>query len=447
MALREDNLYGRVMAGVNPSLKYSPSQPRQPAGNIHGGEFAGHSGSTAPSGGAGTGELTVVTNPDRARLEEAQKDILERAKTAPSKENGAGQYNREALIELNTSLGNYLGQMNDKYEKVGAFVFNKEGQLVAAASGTLGYSRPRSIDKSIWPVGEKGAGVTSTGSIVKGGGTVVERSVLAQIKEKGYKHVITTAAFGSKPFHLKMGFKEIPGGSQLYLNNGAAGRTKSLEDLRYRRVQDNLKYSSGQPRVPGGPHGGEFSSGGGGGFAASAGPTEFSTAKEGTGFLNSHYGEYRKGLSKQESYAFAFYQSPSGYPLINEQLRGRNVVHADLPLAKKQIKFLDQALEKAPPLKKDTLVYRGFSMEQFGNLKPGSVIQDKGFVSTSVTKEGAGSFRAFGQQAFAKIILPKGTRAIGGSTKEMLLSRNSKFKISSIKKQGKTTFIEMELMP
>lgn len=155
-------------------------------------------------------------------------------------------------------------------------------------------------------------------------------------------------------------------------------------------------------------------------------------------FLDQQYGQWREGLTPAQDKAMRFYQSP-GFALMNGQLRGldkKNIKadvsfnDADLARARQASKDLTAAIRKAPPLTQPMTVYRGFSADQFGNLKPGDTFTDKGFVSTSLTND-VGSVGKAAKPATAEIRLPKGAKAAAGSSREMVLPPGTKFKILS----------------
>jgi hypothetical protein len=228
---------------------------------------------------------------------------------------------------------------------------------------------------------------------------------------------------------------------------------------------------SGRPGQVGGSGGGSASGGGasggvqkpkpsGGGAAATEKPAEgkptaksklleLNTVQESTAFLKEHYGQWKAGLSKEEKYALAVYQSPSGFPIMNAILRGKKPLpgsEADQKVAKKAIKGLKAAIDKAPGLPSDTAVWRGFSKAQFGELKPGDVIDDAGFLSTSLYRDGAGAFPGgggTGPQYLSRIRLPKGTKAAGGDVKELTLPPGAKMRVVAGTEKG---VLELELI-
>lgn len=170
-------------------------------------------------------------------------------------------------------------------------------------------------------------------------------------------------------------------------------------------------------------------------------------------FLDSHYGEWKDGLSPAQEKAMRFYQSP-GFALMNGQLRGLDrkdikadvtFDDADLKRAQKASKDLHSAIRKAPPLKEPITVYRGFSADQFGDLKPGMELKDKAFVSTSLTPD-VGSVGKASRPATAEIVLPEGTKAAAGSSRELVLPPGSRFRVRSVTSRRGVPHVEMELI-
>jgi hypothetical protein len=170
-------------------------------------------------------------------------------------------------------------------------------------------------------------------------------------------------------------------------------------------------------------------------------------------FLDSHYGEWKDNLSPAQEKAMRFYQSP-GFALMNGQLRGLDrkdikadvtFDDADLKRAQKASKDLHSAIRKAPPLKEPITVYRGFSADQFGDLKPGMELKDKAFVSTSLTPD-VGSVGKASRPATAEIVLPEGTKAAAGSSRELVLPPGSRFRVRSVTSRRGVPHVEMELI-
>lgn len=184
--------------------------------------------------------------------------------------------------------------------------------------------------------------------------------------------------------------------------------------------------------------------------AADPGPAPAAKDKA---FIDSHYSEWKDKLSPGQEKAMRFYQSP-GFALMNGQLRGLDKKDikadlsfndADLVRASKASKDLHAAIRKAPPLEEPMTVYRGFGADQFGDLSPGMQISDKGFTSTSITND-VGSVGRATKQATAEIALPAGTKAAAGSSREMVLPPNSKFRVLSVTTRKGVPHVRMELV-
>lgn len=94
--------------------------------------------------------------------------------------------------------------------------------------------------------------------------------------------------------------------------------------------------------------------------------------------------------------------------------------------------LLDDAISVSR-LKDEVTVYRGFSTRVFDDLKPGAILEDRGYVSTSYDKRMA---QEFALTRLVTIHLPKGANALPISQysqfpdeMEVLLPRGSKFKV------------------
>jgi hypothetical protein len=170
-------------------------------------------------------------------------------------------------------------------------------------------------------------------------------------------------------------------------------------------------------------------------------------------FLDSHYAGWKDKLTPAQEKAMRFYQSP-GFALMNGQLRGLDkgdikadvtFDDADLARAKKASKDLHSAIRKAPPLEEPMTVYRGFSADQFGDLQPGMRIADKGFTSTSITND-VGTVGRATKQATAEIVLPAGTKAAAGSSRELVLPPGSKFRVTSVTTRKGVPHMRLELI-
>lgn len=170
---------------------------------------------------------------------------------------------------------------------------------------------------------------------------------------------------------------------------------------------------------------------------------------EGKEFIGGHFGEWEKGLSNSEFSGRSFYQSP-GFALMNGQLRGLKKSEiggsaADLARAKKSSTNLKKAINKAPPLKESIIAHRGFSADQFGELKPGMKIKDKGFTSMSLTSDVAPVGKA-SSPAVARIELPKGAKVGAGSSRELMANAGSEFDVVSVSQKSGVTHVDLRLV-
>ena len=110
---------------------------------------------------------------------------------------------------------------------------------------------------------------------------------------------------------------------------------------------------------------------------------------------------------------------------------------------------MDSAIAKSS-IKEPVTVYRGFGGSAFRGAKEGDTVQDKGFVSTSFQQKIASKFADGGMM---KLSVPKGAKGamvdalFNGGESELVLPRNSKFKIKKISGSGKSRIIEADWIP
>ena len=162
-----------------------------------------------------------------------------------------------------------------------------------------------------------------------------------------------------------------------------------------------------------------------------------------------HYQGWAAKLEASEASAIKGYTG-SGYHGINKGLR-QGLLNDYL---QKQVDQLDAAFEKAPPLPKSIVVHRGVhakiaGAEVFDQMKPGDLFMERGYVSTSLAK---GS--AFAGSAKLNIKVPAGAKAayVSGfglgisKEKELLLPRDSKFKVLRSYEQHGVKVIDVELI-
>jgi hypothetical protein len=168
--------------------------------------------------------------------------------------------------------------------------------------------------------------------------------------------------------------------------------------------------------------------------------------------------KWAKGLSPTERNSMLDYQSNSwdgrktDYTQINGYLRGET--KRPTKATKQAVDGLDSSLDKSS-VPEDTIVYRGLHPSVLGG-KPesliGKTIQDKGYVSTSLSRDVS---KNFSNDTIAEIRVPKGAKGgymdsvnkpEGQPEYELLLPRNSEFRVVSVEKSGKITNVVMELV-
>ncbi len=142
---------------------------------------------------------------------------------------------------------------------------------------------------------------------------------------------------------------------------------------------------------------------------------------------------------------------PEGTPLSDYQAEilrvGKDI--------KPKVDALESALDKTRLRQAETL-YRGFNTELPYDIKPGSIITEHGFASTSLRRDVAEGFAKDGY--VAKITAPKGTKGVRvsdlglnklytASEDEILLQRGTRFKVTKtyVDKSG-TQNVEMKVV-
>ena len=138
--------------------------------------------------------------------------------------------------------------------------------------------------------------------------------------------------------------------------------------------------------------------------------------------------------------------------LASEKVRGDipdNFMDGDTGTIR-QCKVLD-AVIKANTLKEDTYVYRKVTEDWLNrdgvSFTEGNVIHEFGYTSTSAVE---GNTYMSRKTVRMNIKIPKGTHAYVSENineSEIILGRNSKFLVKSVKHEGKNTIIDLELQP
>jgi len=179
---------------------------------------------------------------------------------------------------------------------------------------------------------------------------------------------------------------------------------------------------------------------------------------------------WEKSLSEAEKAALKDYLG-NGYRPVNDYLRGNiDLDKLEIELlvefgeikegsGLKHIGRLDDVLKNAK-LKEDVVLYRGANLDVLDNmgvqLKPGLTFTDKGFVSTSIDSDVSKLFfgdSEAGKAVFFEIRAPKGAR--GAMVRnmsnmkmenEVLLGRNTSFKIKEVVVDGKITRVLLDVV-
>lgn len=150
------------------------------------------------------------------------------------------------------------------------------------------------------------------------------------------------------------------------------------------------------------------------------------------------FGGFKKefmGSSTTEQYGAAMVYSGSDYTAINEALRKGEKLTGRLG---KAVETLDDTLAMPEvQIPRNATLYRGVSgkdaQARFGNLKPGDVVEDPAFMSTSANAEA----KCRNEEIVFNIAAPAGTSGIPipskySSEMEVLLGRNTKLRVDSV---------------
>jgi hypothetical protein len=153
------------------------------------------------------------------------------------------------------------------------------------------------------------------------------------------------------------------------------------------------------------------------------------------GGIKQHYSNWRPSRSSRD--AMDFY-SRSSYD-INSHLRfpDKEADEEDLVDINEATSLLKKAIDSSPPLKSPVVVYRVLAMDSTESkkaeesFKPGSIVEDKAFMSTTPTKKSIAEVEGITIQ----INVPAGTKAayIPNEFDELVLAPGTKLKIVSRK--------------
>lgn len=178
--------------------------------------------------------------------------------------------------------------------------------------------------------------------------------------------------------------------------------------------------------------GGQFSTAGGGGGKATA-VADMTAMEE------------DERWTPEDRDALNAYQGED-YEVINGSLR-RGEVSGETA---KQVQALDRAFEKADTLKQGEYLFRFLTgFRNMALFKPGTVFEDKGFISTSKDRDYVTEIMGEDESIFIRIEAGKATKGIrlgGGEVDqgEVLLPRNSRFRVKSASSTGTKGVVVME---
>lgn len=173
--------------------------------------------------------------------------------------------------------------------------------------------------------------------------------------------------------------------------------------------------------------------------------------------------EFRSGgksVTKDESWALSGYRA-SGYERINKRLRGieQNLDEVDKKIVDRDVKLIDQVIEKAPGAPEEFISYRGLQAayaDTINSLEPGQTFTDLGFSSTTLNLTTARNMGFWGREStVVEIVNPVGTKGVmmegfwppteDNRESEWLLPRKTTFKVLSKEKKDDIKFIKVRV--
>jgi len=247
----------------------------------------------------------------------------------------------------------------------------------------------------------------------------------------------------------------------------AKGRMVWTEDqflLNDDSVDKKLNYSDDQPRDERGRfgEGGSGGKGKGGGSKGKDADNDFSklsVKKDSRGKIKGA-GSLRE-LSEEQTFYGSDYDTNKGSPFSKQQVYalesygqgGAGYINGDLRKGKdnSDADTINLAFKSAPKLSGEVELYRGGSFDKatIKSFKEGSVIQDKGFLSTTYNPETAESFTKYGSRDKEPVVFTvrarKGNNYIKMSgidedyttgESEILFKPGTKYKIESVEKDS-----------
>lgn len=177
------------------------------------------------------------------------------------------------------------------------------------------------------------------------------------------------------------------------------------------------------------------------------------------GISKEDYAEAYRKHNKDNSLVTGRYCS-SGHVAMNAHLRGQTfeqheklfrqatlsssgvsstTVRANWDAAVAMIPQMDSTFAaKAHSLSRDTMLHRGASMANIDALKVGAILTDKGFLSTTASRDTAVDFTDYTDdphKVLYDITVPKGTKVLSGEKyeSELILNRGTSLRVTDVR--------------
>lgn len=193
-----------------------------------------------------------------------------------------------------------------------------------------------------------------------------------------------------------------------------------------------------------------------------------------------HLGKMHEALGEEAAHAILGMNSnlrdalddyqTDGFGALNSYLRHPDAwsdpddpdVYAEsVILRETKVPALTRAMRDAPELDREVVAWRGASGKALAGLKPGTVVRDDGFVSTTMWKSYAAGIARSGinhmrdgrASTLFKIVLPKGSQALyltdhGGEAYEyeLLLQRGARFRVGKMATVGNQSVVVLHYL-
>jgi hypothetical protein len=170
---------------------------------------------------------------------------------------------------------------------------------------------------------------------------------------------------------------------------------------------------------------------------------------DGSDYMQNLQGSYIWDLPYEVSTGVEMYTGSSTSDRVNRYLRfGEDLTDKDLTV----IESMDRAFDTAPKTTRPLAVFRGVDGGATGfagtmlNMEPGTVFEDEGYVSTSLTDKTARNF-AGRDGVVLKIDVPSGEQVLymgdSWNEEEVVLRRRTRFEITGIDRSSRTVSVRV----